>query len=237
MKLKWIAAVVLLTTMSRATAGPIASNWQYESTLVSGPGGFIWNTPAGGPATSTSFDVNSGWQMPGPPNSPYFPSAELGVVNVVTNGINLPGETFHEAGQGPYELSMTILDPSGATGNLTFTGTLGLVFNGLPPGAQTANNAYGGASFNQQTQSLVIGGNLYTVSMSFGAPLDFPQWDSHWFPTNGQSVWSAPAGEFYASVTQTPAAPEPATLALAGLGIGFVALRRARKMASHRSDC
>jgi hypothetical protein len=245
MKRNWIAIAVLLASMNWATAGPISTlNWQYEYTLVSGPGGFIWNVPASSPSISTFYNTESGWQTAYPSNSFTFsPNSELGFVDTTTTG-NAQSPTFRPTGQGSFELSMTIRDPSGATGTLNFAGTLNLAFFGQPNNPYTGMVyafATGSASFNQQNgayQQVAIGNNLYTVSVLFGWPPNSPPSNAEQaFPSNGPQTWDATAGEFYAYVTQTPASsaavtPEPATWALAGLGVGCIALRRARKLGS-----
>lgn len=215
MKLHWIAVALLLATMSRATANPIPTpTWEYSVTISPGPGGFVWNTPAGGPVTTTTFDFTPQWTPaipnwgPVPPLAPGESSAEsllLGGVRVVTAGPTPP--SFSETGQGAFTLAMSIRDPSGATGTLTFTGTLNMFYGSPPPWLGTADTASTIANFNQpRTQSIVVGSNQYTVFLTLEEGVS----------ENGY------AGGFYAFATQTPVIPEPGTLALAGIGIGLV---------------
>jgi hypothetical protein len=217
MKLKWIALALIPATMGQANAGPISTQtgWEYETTLTSGPVAFNWNAPS----TSTAYSAFSPWIAGNTGNLTFgIPSTETGLVRVFTYE-NVVNPNFSATGQGAFSLGMTIKSPSGATGTLTFTGTLDLTITGGP-------NAWtdGAATFNQPTQSLTIGGNLYTVSMDFGMAIPGdPSAKFEGTPGPG-AAYSATPGIFSAYVTQTPTAPEPGTLALAGFGIGILAL-------------
>jgi hypothetical protein len=109
-----------------------------------------------------------------------------------------PG-TFTNA---PYSLSLAILDKaSGKAGNLTFSGTL----NGtVSSGSAIINNTY----TSPGTQSVQIGNHVYTVKIGPFAPPGPPS--------------ATISGSISALATVTVAdAPEPSTLALAGMGLSM----------------
>jgi hypothetical protein len=112
-----------------------------------------------------------------------------------------------------YSLSLTIIDgPSGKSGTVTFSGVL----NGA---------AWSGGSNIKSTplgppQTLTLGNDVYTITINYFAPPGPPG------RKNG--------GDVNASIDVQAAAPEPATLGLAGLGLaltGVVAWRKRRHLA------
>ncbi len=116
---------------------------------------------------------------------------------------------------GAYTLSLTLTDAaSGASGTATFTGKLSGTFS--------ANNSNITNVFNSPTvQSLVLGGNTYTVTIGPYSPPGPPS--------------ASNAGSIAAFVAVTPGnsgnnpggpgvsdVPEPSTMLLAGLGLSFL---------------
>lgn len=92
------------------------------------------------------------------------------------------------------------------------------IFEGLFTGTQTDSSVLLEHSIlGKSQQSLLVGSNLYTVEYGgFEAPAG---------PPPGGTAWSD--GEIRALVTVAPAdAPEPATIALAGLGLVGIGGRR-----------
>jgi hypothetical protein len=115
----------------------------------------------------------------------------------------------------PYSLSLTIFDQaSGKSGTLSFGG----VFNGTLS-SQQANLGHSFTSL--ATQSITLGGNLYTVTLDVAPP--------------GGPKSTVPGSITAAATVNVSAAPEPGTLALAGLGLsglgvgGWLKRRRTRK--------
>jgi hypothetical protein len=109
-----------------------------------------------------------------------------------------PG-TFTNA---PYSLSLAIFDKaSGKAGNLTFSGTL----NGtVSSGSSILMNTY----TSPETQSVQVGNHMYTVKIGPFAPPGPPS--------------ATISGSISALATVTVAdAPEPSTLALAGMGLSM----------------
>jgi hypothetical protein len=109
-----------------------------------------------------------------------------------------PG-TFTNA---PYSLSLAILDKaSGKAGNLTFSGTL----NGaVSSGSSILTNTY----TSPETQSVQVGNHVYSVKIGPFAPPGPPSANI--------------SGSIAAMATVTVAdAPEPSTLALAGMGLSM----------------
>jgi hypothetical protein len=114
-----------------------------------------------------------------------------------------------------YALKMTITDlASGLTGSLTFTGHLDGTLSSLSAGI---TNTFTG----QTTQSIQIGGNVYTVTMnSYTQP----------GPPNAGNKGSI-AGTATVAPANTSTSPEPGTLLLTFVGVsgcGLAAWRRRR---------
>jgi hypothetical protein len=145
-----------------------------------------------------------------------FGNATIGAVTLQTFS-TAPLASPAQFINAPYSLSLTIFDQaSGKNGTLSFGG----VFNGTLS-TQQANLTHKFTSL--ATQSVTIGGNLYTVSLAVAPPGG---------PNNNV------AGSITAAATVSVSqAPEPGTLALAGLGLsgmslgGWLKRRRSRKAA------
>src|SRR5262249_35928692 len=117
----------------------------------------------------------------------------------------------------PYSLRTSLTDVgSNTTGVLNFTG----VFNGLADEGSHLSTMT--TTFNSPlTQSLVLGGNRYTVSVIPHNPL------LHWHPQPDNPV-NKFSGTIDAQVNISPAGspaatPEPSCLVLAGMGLLTVA--------------
>jgi hypothetical protein len=107
------------------------------------------------------------------------------------------------------QLSVNLMDSaSGASGRVTFSGTV----------SSDAKGSFA-ATFSGSTESIVLGGHLYTVTLIPGGP-----------------TAANPDGTINARVTVTNVsqAPEPSTLLLAGLGLPLAGLagRRRRRAAA-----
>jgi hypothetical protein len=111
----------------------------------------------------------------------------------------------------PYTLRMSLTDTkSSATGILNFSG----VFNGIAD--EASHNSTMTTTFNSpSTQSLVLGSNRYTVSLT-------PHPLLHWAPQPDNPV-NKFFGTIDAEVNVSPAGgtstPEPSCVALAGMGL------------------
>ena len=125
-----------------------------------------------------------------------------------------PGSSLSHFSGVPFHLGLTLTDSaSSQSGSLSFSGVVnGDLSKTATPGV-TLNSPTGG--------SLTLGGNVYTVSLEY-----FPVPAPPGFVGN-------PPGFIFAQVTATnpnaQTVPEPATLALAGLGLPVVGLAAWRK--------
>jgi hypothetical protein len=117
-----------------------------------------------------------------------------------------------------YNLALYLRDlDSGEDATLTFTGVL----NGTVT-AQSSNvkNTFTGLT----TQSIVLGGNLYTATMTSYTPPGVP----------GAANPGAIGAHAMVTVINLAELPEPTTLTLTGLGLGLLGLSRLRRRFSYR---
>jgi hypothetical protein len=110
---------------------------------------------------------------------------------------------------GAYSLTLTLKDiASGQVGMLTFTGKLTGTFS---IDSADVSNAFTGPT----TQSITLGGNVYTVTIGPYAPPG---------PPTSSNAGSIAAHVDVSSVVHVQDVPEPSGLVLCGLGGGLLAL-------------
>jgi hypothetical protein len=106
-------------------------------------------------------------------------------------------------------------DASGASGSLTFRGNLSGSINLLQG---VGNAGITNTTLGPTTQSLTLGGNLYTVTIGSFVPPGIP---------NDPNGVAGPTGSISASIAVQPATnstPEPSSLVLACLGLPSLGL-------------
>jgi hypothetical protein len=117
----------------------------------------------------------------------------------------------------PYTLSLALTDTaSHASSVLTFTGTLSGTFSS---GSAHVMNAFTGTT----TQSVVLGGNTYTVTMGSYSPPGPPS------ATNSGSI-SAHVDVMPGKGGGPNKTPEPSTMVLACLGVSVIGLSSWKRM-------
>jgi hypothetical protein len=191
----------LLALLAAATAARADLTWDYS-----------WST------TTALFPTQTGGiTLAASPDGTGAGKQTVNVATIDTFGsIGAPPETLSK---GDYQFDLSLTDKtSGDKGTLSFHGTLSGSFSSAM--SSVAN------VFTDPNQSIVLGGNLYSVTMG---------------PYTAPSPIGQPAtGLFQATIDAEPAptvppphigTPEPATLLLAGLGLPAVWLvRRRRKL-------
>jgi hypothetical protein len=200
----YLAAVGLLLgtgLTARADLVPWTYTWDRNPIIVAaGTGGVTLTNEPLTPASGNSDIVAT--------NLKVVSSADPATPDVLKNG--------------SYKLTLNLTDStSGATGSLTFGGMLTGTFS---KGSSQLMNVFTGTT----TQSLVLGGNTYTVTIGPYSPPGPPT--------------EALSGSIGATVTVTAGSnthgtPEPCTAVLAGLGLSFAGLtswrlRRRRPVAA-----
>ncbi|HEY7424649.1 MAG TPA: PEP-CTERM sorting domain-containing protein [Gemmataceae bacterium] len=206
-------AIVVLPWLSGARAQADAIHWTASMSLPGGSGGdgavFIL------PQNEATAQIGL---LPGNTTSGTN-SGSVVLASVYASDQSNINATFG----GPsadYSLRLTLHDSaSGASGSLTFGGNLSGFINLPDEGAPAPiTNTFLGPT----TQTLTLGGNLYTVTMGSFVPPDNPTG-----PTGGEGPWAY--GSISASIAVQPAAnstPEPSSLVLACLGLPSLGLAR-----------
>ncbi|HWE36892.1 MAG TPA: PEP-CTERM sorting domain-containing protein [Isosphaeraceae bacterium] len=182
----------------------------------------------GAPGTTIDFDgIGNGIPSKSPINNAGAPGGtEIKVATFALWGQGLYGDLDHF--DTPVTVKLTITDlASGQSGSLTFQGTQtgSVILSANGGGTIEFNNPM----FSPASQSLTLGNAVYTVAavptIDFGLP---------GLPTAGGAGTSG--SYLFAVQAQDPsgghggkAVPEPASLALLGLGAAAVLARRARR--------
>jgi hypothetical protein len=218
---RFLACVLAIIGLALAAAAPVQAeptHWSYTSSADPNP-----VRPDNWSPTKTL----DGLWFKGFTN----PQDQVGSANILTLGIVAPPDAMTFT-QKPFSLQLSILDKqSQHTGNLSFAG----FFNGsIDPVGKTATIT---PSFLNATQTVTLGLNTYSVTISPFAPMSYTTLS----PTDvgpGSGGSSAFIGGLHAQVDVSPAfgssTPEPTGLALAGMGLVTVAgafWRRRRALA------
>jgi PEP-CTERM motif len=230
-----LAACVLTACAGPLAAGPL-DPWQYRTTLVTDL------SPGTGPAlqpgetayplgADPAHGVIAAGVADWAPAYPAYPGAGFSVVTVgrLTPYIaadNLRG--VNVTGGGQFALDVELRDAAGRTGVVSFRGRFDAGWS----------DEFGHASpvwTDAPSGSVWLGGTRYDVRLDYGWPPQYMQMeDGSWVPVryavdpaliHDGDYWSMTSGVIFATVTPT-ATPEPGTLALAGLGLGGLLLRR-----------
>lgn len=206
----WLAAVLALAALPAvAHAGPIS--WDYTGTLQSTSTGLY--AVRGEIITNATIHVYYTSTLAGAGGSARGSSAVA--VGTVTPDSGRTPDWFESRGLGTeFELNLTIRDAaSGRSGSLRFIGSATETdqFADEEYLQPTSRTAFAWLTTTPE-QDLVLGENGYHVSVTGVTGAE------------GTAVLEAAV-----SVSPAAAAPEPGTLALTGLGLGAVGLRRRRK--------
>jgi hypothetical protein len=187
-----------------AGSGSVDVNWSYNFTPSQS---FV---SADAPGTGTVTFTNE-------PNKSATNSSDIVVTNLRVSSTASPDSPDTLSSNGAWKVSLQLTDStSGATDTMTFSGKLGGTFS--------ASNANVTNTFNGQTSytwTVPSNGNTYTVSMVGYTPPGPPT--------------ASNAGSISAFVQVTPGqgtiskSPEPSTLVLSCLGLGFAGLTTWRK--------
>jgi hypothetical protein len=193
------ALALLLLCPLAARADPIGFEYNFQTpAAVTGDDGNLG---------VVSFSTTNSGQASG---TATVTAAKIAAVTAASgsNPDTFSGET--------YTLTLQLNDdPSGKAGSLTFNGRLF--------GSLTATAANITTSFSSATQQLVLGNDLYTVSVGPLVPPTTPN------PTVVGTLFATVSAQ--PNDVSTPAlAPEPTGLVLAGLGVtGILVARRMRR--------
>ncbi|HEY7159222.1 MAG TPA: PEP-CTERM sorting domain-containing protein [Gemmataceae bacterium] len=212
-------AVVILPWLSGAKAQADAIHWTASGSLLGpnlGNNGVATIFPENGVDAKLSL-------IPGHATSGTNSGSAV-AMEVAVGGANpdrLTAPTFGGP-SGNYSLSLALHDDvSGASGSLTFRGNL----NGLIEGDNSLSltNRF----FGSTTETLTLGGNLYTVMIGPFVPPDG-------LPGGGGTIDASIAVK---PTTTVNSAPEPSSLVLACLGLPSLGLaRRFRRRKDADSD-
>jgi hypothetical protein len=220
-------------------------SWQYRSTLSaftlwgSGPGAAYWpGETAYVMGYSPLFGVVTRGERDWSATYPPYPSANFALVfpGTLTPYIAASGPPFPEVnGSGRYSLDFEIRDAAGRVGSALLVGNFSAGWSG--------EGGYAYPDLETASAAIWLGRTRYDVQLHYGSGGPFYQQDAdgNWYPAwfasdpipyqNG-GYWSENSGSFYAEITPV-AAPEPGTLALAGVGLcGLLAVRRVRRTAT-----
>jgi hypothetical protein len=225
----WLAApVCLLMLVPGLRANPI--RWDYTTTFhtegttnaglvgpLSDTHGYIYGADASGAYASVWVHLAAA------------SGAQAGSHLVLAGGLTasyglLPGQPHYGDALGlvfgDHELTLSLHDVASNTwGSLTFRGRID---GSVGPGGAQVTNTFK----DPQSQTLTLGANRYTVTMGpFLAP-GTPPYDP-WTGAIDAAVQVGPAGGLSQS-------PEPATLALAGMGLAGLGLAAVRRFRGHR---
>jgi hypothetical protein len=217
-------------------------SWQYRTTLTT------YLPPGPGPASwpgSTSYPLGSapmfGVVTSSPPDwqsaSPAYPSADFALVfpGALTPYIAANGPPFPEvSGSGRYYLNLEIRDADGRVGSALFAGDFSAGWWG--------EHGYAYPDLDVASAAIWLDRTRYDVQLHYGSGGPYYQqdidgnWYPGWYPVDSipfhdGTYWTEGNGAFYAEITPV-AAPEPGTLALAGIGLGGLLVRRLRRTAA-----
>jgi hypothetical protein len=194
------AVAVVLLAGTPVRADPTASDlvqWSYSWTN---------NTTAG--SISADSPGTGGVSLTGESTKDATGSTSVVATNLRTFSTATASNSDQLSSNGSYSLTITITDKaSGQTGTLTFSGKLSGSFT---KDSTNISNAFSG----QTTESIVLGGNTYTVTMvSYTAPGPSTAQDSG---SIGAFVTVSAGGG-----VQHESAPEPSTLLLSCVGLAL----------------
>jgi hypothetical protein len=133
-------------------------------------------------------------------------SSDIVATNIKVVSTAKPDSPDHFTHQA-YRLTLTLTDnASKATGNLVFTGT----FDGTVSGQSShVMNTFTG----QTTQSIVLGGNTYTITIGPYTPPG---------PPSSANAGSISATAKVSTTGSSSGSPEPSSMLLAGLGVSLL---------------
>jgi hypothetical protein len=216
----------LVCSGSPALADPIPApnaQWSYN---------FTPNVPQ----NQVTADPRSDGGTPGGVNLTNEPtkfatgSSDVVVTNIRAFSAALPTspDTFGPS-SGNWSEGLVLTDvASGQSSNLTFTGK----FNGAISGGDPTHNIGGNSNItttlDPQTQSVTLGNNTYTVSLTSYTPPGPPG------ASNGGSISAHVTVTTSGSGIGIAAVPEPSSMVLSGLGLSLAGLAAWRKRRQRR---